>query len=32
MDFFRDIFPYVAVGIVGILVVYGIFSKGQKDK
>lgn len=32
MDFFRDVFPYIALGIIGLLVVIGIFSKSKSTK
>ena len=32
MEFFENTFPYIALAIIGGLIIYAIFSKGSKDK
>jgi len=32
MNFFEDIFPYAALGLIGVVLLFAIFSKGKKEK
>jgi hypothetical protein len=32
MDFFQNIFPFVALALIGLVLLYAILSKGKKMK